>query len=123
MGAIAGKAGITARAPNFRADPFGRTRLDHPGVIPPGNARQRRLSHGPGDILDITWIDRGGHDPDECNPFVFCRRGHLHHLENRGIPEGLKSHRTHGLLLSVANYEEDECYPMLSATLSRFCST
>jgi hypothetical protein len=110
MAAVAGEAGIAARAPNLGADPLGGTGLDHAGEIPPGDARQRRLRHGPGDILDVTRIDRGRHDPHQCRPPVDDWRADLHQFENGGIAERLELYRAHDLLLhGGACFREDGC--------------
>ena len=101
VGSVAGEADIAARAPNLGADPFGRTCLDHSGEIPAGDARQRRLRHGPGDVLDVARIDRSRHDPHHRRPLVGDRVRNLRHVKNRGIAEGLEPYRTHDLLLQV----------------------
>src|ERR1700726_1413146 len=59
-GAVASEAGV-AGSPDLRPDPLGRPRLNHAGEIAAGDTRQRRLLHGPSDVLAVPWIDRGGH--------------------------------------------------------------
>ena len=102
MGSVAGEADIAAGAPNLGADPPGRTRLDHSGEIPAGDARQRRLLHRAGDILDVARIDRSRHDPHHRRPLVGDRVGNLSHMKNRGIAERLEPYRTHDLLLQAS---------------------
>jgi len=67
---VAGDANVAARAPDLSSNPFGRTCLDHPGEIAAGDARQRRLFHRSGDILDVARVDRSRHDPHQSRPLV-----------------------------------------------------
>lgn len=78
----------------------GRPRLHHAGEITAGGARQRRLLHCPGDILDVAWIDRGRHGPHQRRRLADGRSRYLRHLKNRGIAEGLEPNCALDLFLS-----------------------
>jgi hypothetical protein len=61
MRAVAREAGIAARAPDLRAEPFGRPLDHHARIVPSGRAGQRRLTHPAFDVLHVAGIDRRGH--------------------------------------------------------------
>jgi hypothetical protein len=103
VSAVAGEAGIPARAPDRGPHPVGRPRLDHAREITAGDARQRRLLHGPGDVLDVAGINRGRHDPHQCDRLADGRSRYLRQLKNGGIAEGLEPYRSHDLFFNHSN--------------------
>src|SRR5277367_3343565 len=98
MGAVAREAGIPAGPPDGGPDPFGWPRLDHTGEITARDARQCRLLHGSGDVLDVARIDRGCHDPHQRHRAADGWSRYLRELKNGGVAEGLEPYCTHDLL-------------------------